>query len=108
MTLHTEPIEGELPDIPPVKAVIRNTDMTERMQQEAVIVAAEALERYETPWDIAAFIKLTFDRKFCRAWQCVVGQAFGRLVVNVNVLIKGELWRLERLRSVYRDFPSFT
>lgn len=39
------------------KAVIKNADMSEDMQQDAVDCASQALEKYNIEKDIAAFIK---------------------------------------------------
>jgi len=45
------------------KAVIKNADMSEDMQQDAVECATQALEKYNIEKDIAAFIKKEFDKK---------------------------------------------
>lgn len=39
------------------KAVIKNADMSEEMQQDAVECATQALEKYNIEKDIAAYIK---------------------------------------------------
>jgi len=39
------------------KAVVKNADMSEDMQQDAVECAAQALEKYNIEKDIAAYIK---------------------------------------------------
>lgn len=39
------------------KAVIKNADMSEDMQQDAVECATQALEKYNIEKDIAAYIK---------------------------------------------------
>lgn len=46
------------------KAVIKNADMSEEMQQDAVDCAVQALEKYNVEKDIAAFIKKEFDKKY--------------------------------------------
>ena len=46
------------------KAVIKNADMSEDMQQDAIDCATQALEKYNIEKDIAAFIKKEFDRKY--------------------------------------------
>ncbi|KAL3253482.1 hypothetical protein MRX96_054586 [Rhipicephalus microplus] len=46
------------------KAVIKNADMSEEMQQDAVDVATQALEKYNIEKDIAAYIKKEFDKKY--------------------------------------------
>lgn len=43
------------------KAVIKNADMSEDMQQDAVECATQALEKYNIEKDIAAFIKKVKD-----------------------------------------------
>ena len=39
------------------KAVIKNADMSEDMQQDAIDCATQALEKYNIEKDIAAFIR---------------------------------------------------
>lgn len=46
------------------KAVIKSVDMSEEMQQEAVEVSTQALEKYNIEKDIAAHIKREFDKKY--------------------------------------------
>ena len=60
------------------QAMIKNADMSEDMQQEAVDIAADAFERYSVEKDIASYIKKEFDKKFNPTWHCVVGRNFGR------------------------------
>ncbi len=48
------------------KAVIKNADMAEDMQQDAVDCATQALEKFNIEKDIAAFIKKEFDKKYVR------------------------------------------
>ncbi|CAH8480358.1 unnamed protein product [Schistosoma intercalatum] len=64
------------------KAVVKNADMTDDMQQEAVDCAAQALEKYSVEKDIAAFIKKEFDRKYNPTWHCIVGRNFGSYVTH--------------------------
>ncbi|KAG9416254.1 Dynein light chain 2, cytoplasmic [Aphanomyces cochlioides] len=58
------------------KAVIKNADMHEDMQQDA------ALEKYNIEKDIAAFIKKEFDKKYNPTWHCIVGRNFGSYVTH--------------------------
>lgn len=60
------------------KAVIKNADMSEEMQQDAVAVAGQALEKFNIEKDIAAYIKKEFDKKHSPTWHCIVGRNFGR------------------------------
>ena len=54
------------------KAVIKNADMSEEMQQEAVDYATQALEKYNIEKDIAAYIKKEFDKKYNPTWYAIV------------------------------------
>ena len=64
------------------KAVIKNADMSEDMQQDAVDCASQALEKYNIEKDIAAFIKKEFDTKYNPTWHCIVGRNFGSYVTH--------------------------
>ncbi|CAM9219442.1 unnamed protein product, partial [Ectocarpus sp. 6 AP-2014] len=72
------------------KAVIKNADMSEDMQQDAVDCASQALEKYNIEKassflyhsDIAAFIKKEFDKKYSATWHCIVGRNFGSYVTH--------------------------
>ncbi|KAF4569761.1 Dynein light chain [Pleurotus pulmonarius] len=64
------------------KAIIKNVDMSEEMQQESVDIASAALEKYNIEKDIAAYIKKEFDRKHTPTWHVVVGKNFGSYVTH--------------------------
>merc|ERR1712179_274985 len=64
------------------KAVIKNADMSEEMQQDAVDCATQALEKYNIEKDIAAYIKKEFDKKYNPTWHCIVGRNFGSYVTH--------------------------
>ena len=57
------------------KAVVKNADMTEDMQQDAIDISTQALEKYNIEKDIAAFIKKEFDKKYNPTWHCIVGKS---------------------------------
>ena len=59
------------------KAVIKNADMSEDLQQDAVDCATQAMEKYNIEKDIAAYIKKEFDKKHNPTWHCIVGRNFG-------------------------------
>merc|ERR1711981_1192099 len=65
------------------KAVIKNADMSEEMQQDAVDCAAAALEKYSIEKDIAAYVKKEFDKKYNPTWHAIVGRNFGSYVTHV-------------------------
>jgi len=64
------------------KAVIKNADMSEDMQQDAIDCSTQALEKFRVEKDIAMFIKKEFDRKYTPTWHCVVGKSFGSYVTH--------------------------
>lgn len=79
------------------KAIIKNADMAEDMQQDAVDCATQALEKFNIEKDIAAYIKrevkmrtclfdvfspLQFDKKYNPTWHCIVGRSFGSYVTH--------------------------
>ena len=64
------------------KAVIKNADMSDEMQQDATDVANQALERHNIEKDIAGFIKKEFDKKYNPTWHCIVGRSFGSYVTH--------------------------
>jgi dynein light chain LC8-type len=64
------------------KAIIKNVDMSEDMQQESVDIATGALEKYNIEKDIAAQIKKEFDRRHGPTWHVVVGKNFGSYVTH--------------------------
>jgi len=64
------------------KAVIKNADMSEEMQQDAVDCATQALEKYNIEKDIAAYVKKEFDKKYNPTWHVIVGRNFGSYVTH--------------------------
>ena len=64
------------------KAVVKNADMSEDMQQDAIDCATQALEKYNIEKDIAAYIKKEFDKKYNPTWHCIVGRNFGSYVTH--------------------------
>ena len=64
------------------KAVVKNADMSEDKQQDAISTSAQALEKFNIEKDIAAFIKKEFDKKYNPTWHCIVGRNFGSYVTH--------------------------
>jgi dynein light chain LC8-type len=64
------------------KIVIKASDMTESMQQDAIEVSQEALKSYELEKDVAASIKKEFDKRHGASWHCVVGRSFGSYITH--------------------------
>merc|ERR1712066_606453 len=64
------------------KAIVKNADMSEDMQQEAIDVATQAVEKHNVEKDIAAYIKKEFDKKYTPTWHCIVGRNLGSYVTH--------------------------
>ncbi|KAM1245644.1 hypothetical protein ACFX13_037653 [Malus domestica] len=66
------------------KAVVNETDMLQTMQQDALQLAAKALDNFDVtePTEIAQFIKKEFDDTYGLGWQCIVGTDFGSFVTH--------------------------
>ncbi|KAK4576498.1 hypothetical protein RGQ29_027167 [Quercus rubra] len=68
------------------KAVIGETDMLQTMQQDALNLAAKALDIFDVTeaTEIARFIKKEFDTTYGPGWQCIVGTDFGSFVTHCS------------------------
>jgi len=64
------------------KAVVKNADMSEDMQQDAIECATQAMEKFNIEKDIAAYIKKEFDKKYNPTWHAIVGRNFGSYVTH--------------------------
>ncbi|KAF8705357.1 Dynein light chain type 1, partial [Rhizoctonia solani] len=69
------------------KAVIKNVDMSEDMQQESIDIATASLEKFNIEKDIAAHIKREFDRRYGTTWHVVVGKNFGSYVTHGQAIL---------------------
>lgn len=67
---------------PVPKAIIKNVDMSEEMQQISVDIALEAIKKFTVEKDIAAHVKKTMDLRFGPTWHAVVGQKYGSYVTH--------------------------
>jgi len=82
------------------KAIIKNVDMSEDMQQESVDIASAALEKYNIEKDIAAQIKKEFDKRHGPTWHVVVGRNFGSYVTHGTpfIMISSSIGSMEKPR----------
>ncbi|VDK87582.1 unnamed protein product [Dibothriocephalus latus] len=64
------------------QAIVKNADMSEDMQQDAIQAGKEALKQYNIEKDIAAYIKKKFDKDHGPTWHCIVGRNFGSYVTH--------------------------
>eukprot|EP01018_Ginkgo_biloba_P034466 Gb_23885 [translate_table: standard] len=67
------------------RAIVGESDMSQRMQGYAMLCASEALDLHEvTDYEaIAHYIKKKFDETYGHAWQCVVGFSFGSSITHM-------------------------
>ncbi|GAV85351.1 Dynein_light domain-containing protein [Cephalotus follicularis] len=68
------------------KAIVSETDMLQTMQQDALNLAAKALDFFDVTeaTEIARFIKTEFDVAHGAGWQCIVGTDFGSFVTHCH------------------------
>jgi len=78
--------EGSTTAVP--KAIIKNVDMSDEMQQISVDIALEALNKFTVEKDIAAHVKKTMDTRFGPTWHAVVGQKYGSYVTHGELLLQ--------------------
>ncbi|MES1902979.1 MAG: Dynein light chain 2, cytoplasmic [Paramarteilia canceri] len=64
------------------KVVVKNADMSEDMQSEAINATTAAMEKFNVEKDIAAYIKKEFDKQYNPTWHCIVGRNFGSYVTH--------------------------
>ncbi|VDM20322.1 unnamed protein product [Hydatigera taeniaeformis] len=73
--------EPVLPFITPpdreIQVTVKCFCMSEEMLNYAAVSAEEALKRFSTRKDVAAYMKKEFDEKYGPLWHCVVGRDFG-------------------------------
>jgi len=67
------------------KAVIKNADMSEEMQQDAVDCATQAMEKYNIEKDIAAFIKREFDKKYSKFIFFILNYIYMFIVIYLYI-----------------------
>ncbi|KAK5130196.1 hypothetical protein LTR08_002405 [Meristemomyces frigidus] len=65
-----------------LEAQIKSVDMSDDMQQEAIEVAQEAMDKHTIEKEIAHYIKKTFDERKGATWHCIVGRNFGSFVTH--------------------------
>ncbi|CDS41734.1 dynein light chain [Echinococcus multilocularis] len=64
------------------KAIIKNADMSDEMQQRAIDCAKDAMNQFTIEKDIAAYLKKEFDKLYSPTWHCIVGRNFGSYVTH--------------------------
>jgi dynein light chain LC8-type len=61
---------------------VKNADMSEEMQLDAISIAQKAQEVYLVEKDIASFIRREFENKYNPTWHCIVGRNFGSFITH--------------------------
>ena len=69
--------EEELP-------IVRNADMPDEMQRDAMMLTKEALSKFRTESDIADYIKTQYDEKYEGDWHCIVGRNYGSSITPLD------------------------
>ncbi|KAJ9094639.1 hypothetical protein QFC19_007852 [Naganishia cerealis] len=57
-----------------LKAVIKSVDMEKSMEEKAIELAQEAMNKFTMEKDMAEYLKREFDRLYSTTWHCVVGK----------------------------------
>ncbi|KAI3474143.1 hypothetical protein Pfo_028931 [Paulownia fortunei] len=68
------------------KAVVRDTDMPDALQNHAMELAYQALDLHEVSdcQSIAHYMKKNFDESYGPTWHCVVGKDFGSCITHLS------------------------
>ena len=61
---------------------VKNAEMSDAQQNEAMEIALQALEKYSVQRDIAKYIKQRFDELHGASWHCIVGRNFGSFITH--------------------------
>ncbi|CAH8832470.1 unnamed protein product [Trichobilharzia szidati] len=61
-------------------AVVKYVEMPIDMQQDAVDICYQGIEKFTEECEIASYLKKEFDLKYGPNWHCVVGKSFGSYV----------------------------
>lgn len=63
-----------------LEAIIKDVDMSDAMQEDAVKLAAQGIAKFTVEKDIASFVKREFDKKYGQTWYCFAGRSFASYV----------------------------
>ncbi|KAL8517475.1 hypothetical protein ACS0TY_015648 [Phlomoides rotata] len=68
------------------KAIVRETDMPDDLQNHAMELAYQALDLHEVSdcQSIAHYIKKRFDDYYGPTWHCVAGTDFGSCITHLS------------------------
>ncbi|KAF5397112.1 Dynein light chain [Paragonimus heterotremus] len=67
---------------PEQKPMVKNADMPDQMQQYAIHLCEEAMDRCTLEKDVAACLKKEMDKRYGPTWHCIVGRNFGSYVTH--------------------------
>lgn len=83
------------------KAIVKNVDMDEDMQQAVVEIAGDAFVKFELEKDMAASVKRAVDERFGPTWHVVVGKSFGSFVTHGTSCIHTQTDSQETAHFIY-------
>lgn len=69
--------EEELP-------IVRNADMPDEMQRDAMMLAQEGIAKFRSESDIADYVKTQYDEKHGGDWHCIVGRNYGSSITPLD------------------------
>ncbi|KAJ5066429.1 dynein light chain 2 cytoplasmic [Anaeramoeba ignava] len=81
----TETTTNKTSMVPVMFVMINSVDMPPDMQNDAVRTAINALyTKMNSEQEVAQYIKQSFDTKYGKSWNCIVGQHFGANVTSME------------------------
>ena len=78
--INIKKVETEEDELP----IVRNVDMPEDMQKDAMMLAKEATQRFRSESDIADYIKTQYEEKYEGDWHCIVGRNYGSSITPLD------------------------
>uniref|UniRef100_A0A915BVW8 Dynein light chain n=1 Tax=Parascaris univalens TaxID=6257 RepID=A0A915BVW8_PARUN len=74
---HAACTKNDVTQIKKPPLILKGTNFSEDLQNTAIEVTNQALEKCGIENEIASFIKLRFDNEVGPTWHCIVGRNFG-------------------------------
>ena len=78
------------------RGIVKNADMSEEIQSDALLIVTEALEKFKSEKDIVENIEDTMNKKHLPTWHCVIGPHYGSYVTPQT-----RLWKKNHYKKNY-------
>ena len=78
------------------QGIVKNADMSEEIQSDALLIVTDALEKFKPEKDIVEHIEDTMNRKHSPTWHCVMGPHYGSYVTPQT-----RLWKESQYKKNY-------